>query len=190
MLRLVGPQAECLFDVGLPVEVRELPDDLAALDMLLDDRALLTPIGEAWALSARREGRPSIPMDRYLRLMVIKTRTGWGYETLVREVSDSIHLRRFCRFALTDCVPNESTVRKLTRRLGPDVIDEITRAVIAKATRGRRFTARAVRIDSTVVESDIRYPNDAALATDATRVLAREAREGQGVGRQGRARGP
>jgi IS5 family transposase len=177
MLQLVGPQAECLFDVGLPVEVRELPADLAALDVLLDDRALLVPIWEAWAVSARGDGRPSIPMDRYVRLMVIKTRTGWGYETLVREVSDSIHLRRFCRIALTERVPDESTIRKLTRRLGADVIDEITRAVIEKATRERRFTARAVRIDSTVVESDIRYPNDAALAGDATRVLARESRK-------------
>jgi IS5 family transposase len=177
MLRLIGPQAECLFDVGLPVEVWELPADLAALDVLLEDRVLVAPIWRSWAVAARCEGRPSIPMDRYVRLMVIKTRTGWGYETLVREVSDSIHLRRFCRIALTERVPDESTVRKLTRRLGPDVVDEITRAVIDKATRERRFTARAVRIDSTVVESDIRYPNDAALATDATRVLAREARK-------------
>ena len=112
-------------------------------------------------MSARGDGRPSIPMDRFVRLMVIKTRTGWGYETLVREVSDSIHLRRFCRIALTERVPDESTVRKLTRRLGPEVIDEITRAVIDKATRERRFVARAVRIDSTVVEADIRYPTDA-----------------------------
>ncbi|WP_324336308.1 transposase [Baekduia sp.] len=161
----------------MPIEVRELPEDLAALDVLLDDRALLAPIWEAWALSARCQGRPSIAMDRYVRLMVIKMRTGWGYETLVREVSDSIHLRRFCRIALTERVPDESTVRKLTRRLGPDVVDEITRAVIDKATRERRFIARALRIDSTVVESDIRYPNDAALAADATRVLAREARK-------------
>jgi transposase, IS5 family len=176
MLRLVGPQAECLFDVGLPVEVAELPADLGALDVLLEDRWLLAPIEKSWAAPARAGGRPTIPMDRYVRLMVIKTRTGWGYETLVREVSDSIHLRRFCRIALTQRVPHESTVRKLTRRLGPDVVDQITRAVIDKATRERRFVARAVRIDSTVVESDIRYPNDAALAVDATRVLAREAK--------------
>jgi transposase, IS5 family len=100
-----------------------------------------------------------------------------GYETLVREVSDSIHLRRFCRIALSARVPDESTVRKLTRRLGPEVVDEITRAVIDRATRERRFVGRAVRIDSTVVESDIRSPSDAALAADATRVLAREARK-------------
>ena len=156
MLRLVGPQVECLFDLGLPVEVPELPADLAAIDGLLDDRALLEPVVAAWDARSREHGRPSIPIDRYVRLMVIKTRTGWGYETLVREVSDSLHLRRFCRIALTDRVPDESTIRKLTRRLGPEVVGEITRLVIAREVRERRFVARAMRVDSTVVEADVR----------------------------------
>jgi IS5 family transposase len=177
MLRLVGPQVECLFDLGLPVVVPELPADLAAIDGLLGDPALLDPVVAAWDAGARAFGRPSIPIDCYLRLMVIKTRTGWGYETLVREVSDSLHLRRFCRIALCERVPDESTIRKLTRRLGTEVIDEITRLVIGREVREKRFTARAIRVDSTVVEADVRYPNDAALATDATRVLARAARK-------------
>jgi transposase, IS5 family len=58
------------------------------------------------------------PMGCFVRLMVIKQRTGWGYQTLVREVSDSLHLRRFCLLPLTQRVPDESTVRKLVRRLG------------------------------------------------------------------------
>ena len=66
MLRLVGPQAECLFDVGLPVEVRELPADLAALDVLLDDATLFAPIREAWSVCASGAGRPSIA-DELLR---------------------------------------------------------------------------------------------------------------------------
>src|SRR3954469_23040933 len=175
MLRLSGGQVESLFDLGLPVEVRELPADLAALDRLLGDRALLAPVGRAWEESARGFGRPTIPIELLVRLMVIKQRSGWGYEALVREVSDSLHLRRFCRIALTERVPEESTIRKLVRRLGPEVIDEITRAVIAKATGERRFLARAARCDSTVVEADVRSPSDLGLAADATRALAREA---------------
>lgn len=181
MLRMSGGQVETLFDLGLPVEVKELPADLAALDRLLDDPALLAPIEAAWVESSRAFGRPSIPMDRFVRLMVIKARSGgWGYETLVREVSDSLHLRRFCRIALTERVPDESTVRKLVRRLGPEVIEEIVMAVVAGATgpqAERRFVARAARVDSTVVESDIRYPTDLGLAQDATRMLAAEARK-------------
>src|SRR3954447_26712541 len=138
MLRLSGGQVESLFDLGLPVEVRELLADLASLDGLLADPELLAPVEAAWDAAALGFGRPTIPIERLLRLMVIKQRCGWGYETLVREVSDSLHLRRFCRIALTERVPDESTIRKLVRRLGPDVIEEITRAVIAKATTGQR----------------------------------------------------
>jgi IS5 family transposase len=176
MLRLSGGQVESLFDLGLPVEVRELPADLAALDVCLSDPALLVPVDAAWDAAARAFGRPTIPIERLVRLMVIKQRSGWGYETLVREVSDSLHLRRFCRIALTDRVPDESTIRKLVRRLGPEVIEDITRAVITIAATGeRRFVARAARIDSTVVEADVRYPTDLGLAEDAAKVLAREA---------------
>ena len=181
MLRLSGGQVESLWDEVLPGEVRELPEDLAALDVLLRDVALMQPIAARWRREAVGQGRPSIAMDVYVRLMIVKARTGWGYETLVREVSDSLHLRRFCLVALGERVPHESTVRKLTRRLGGDVIEELTRCVIAKAQRETRFQARAVRIDSTVVEGDVRYPSDAALSLDGARVLAREARKLAGL---------
>jgi IS5 family transposase len=123
-------------------------------------------------------------MSTYVRLMVVKQRTGWGYETLVREVSDSLHLRRFCLIGLEGRVPEESTVRKLTRRLGPETVNDITRALIWKAERETRFRARAVRIDSTVIEADIRYPSDAVLALQGVRALARQGRRlGALVGR-------
>jgi IS5 family transposase len=153
-----------------------LPADLAALDRLLGDPRLLAPIEQAWAPTARRRGRPTIPMACLVRLLVVKQRTGWGYETLVREVSDSLHLRRFCLLALHERVPEESTVRKLVRRLGPEVVNELTRVVIGTAQREARFRARAIRVDSTVVEADIRYPSDAMLALQGARALARQGR--------------
>src|SRR3954469_15453230 len=174
MLRLVGEQVESLFDEALPIAVRELPGDLARLDVLLGDPALLAPIQQRWEIAARERGRPTIAMALFVRLMVIKQRTGWGYETLVREVSDSLHLRRFCGLSLTASVPHESTIRKLVRRLGPAVVDDITRALIGKAQREKRFVARAMRCDSTVVEADVRWPSDAGLALDGARRLARE----------------
>jgi IS5 family transposase len=183
VLRLLAGQAETLWDEALPVEVRELPDDLAALDGLVCDPALLSPIVAHWRREVEQtqravltDGRPTIAMETFVRLMVLKHRYGWGYRTLVAEVSDSLHLRRFCRIALTERVPDESTVRKLTRRIGPETVDELTRALIAKATREQRFGARAVRIDATVVEADIKYPTDAGLAAHGVRSLAREGR--------------
>ena len=93
------------------------------------------------------------------------------------EVSDSIHLRRFCRISLSERVPDDSTVRKLTRRIGPDTVNEITRVLIVQATRSKRFRPRAVRIDSTVIEADVKYPTDSDLAAHGVKVLAREAKK-------------
>jgi transposase, IS5 family len=184
VLTLLAGQPESLWDEALPIEVRELPADLAALDGLLADPGLLAPIVEHWGrevLETRRavltDGRPTIAMETYVRLMVLKQRYRWGYRTVVAEVSDSIHLRRFCRISLSERVPDESTIRKLTRRIGADTINELTRVLIVQATRSKRFRARAVRIDSTVIEADVRYPTDAGLAGDGVRALAREARK-------------
>src|SRR5271154_7632434 len=167
MLTLLAGQPECLWDDALPVEVKELPEDLAALDVLMADPELLLPIVERWQREfgetgrlVLTEGRPTIAMETFVRLMVLKARYRWGYRTLVAEVSDSIHLRRFCLISLTERVPDESTVRKLTRRIGAETVSELTRALIVKACREKRFRPRAVRIDSTLVEADVRYPTD------------------------------
>ncbi|MGI8632770.1 MAG: hypothetical protein ACR2NA_09545 [Solirubrobacterales bacterium] len=79
MLRLQGPWAKCLWDEVLPAEVRELPEDLAKLDELLGDPALLEPIAHHWrrrgngtGLDLESNGRPTVPMATYVRMMVIK----------------------------------------------------------------------------------------------------------------------
>jgi IS5 family transposase len=184
VLTLLAGQPECLWDDALPVEVKELPGDLAALDGLLSDHELLWPLVEHWRQEFEQtgravlsEGRPTIALETFVRLMVLKQRYRWGYRTLVAEVSDSIHLRRFCRIALTERVPDESTVRKLTRRIGAETVAEMTRGLITKATREKRFRPRAVRIDSTVIEADVRYPTDSDLASGGVRVLARAGRK-------------
>jgi IS5 family transposase len=184
MLTLLAEQPECLWEDTLPIEVKELPEDLAALDVLLADHELLWPLVERWRQEFHEtgrlvltEGRPTIPLESYVRLMVLKQRYRWGYRTLVAEVSDSIHLRRFCRISLAERVPDESTVRKLTRRIGPEAVSELTRAMIVKACREKRFRPRAVRVDSTVIEADVQYPTDAGLASSGVGVLAREGRK-------------
>src|SRR5215510_14367809 len=118
----------------------QLPQDLDQIDKLLSDARLLTPSQAHWDRQAAElqrplgvVGRPTIAMNTYLRLMLIKQRMGWGYESLIREVSDSLHLRRFCLIPLSAPVPDESPVRKLTRRLGPELVDKLIRGVIEMA---------------------------------------------------------
>lgn len=182
-MTLWSDRAECLWEQSLPIEVKELPEDLAALDRVLCDPELLMAVLERFrreVVEDKRavltDGRPTIAMESYVRLMVLKARYRWGYRALVAEVSDSIHLRRFCRISLSERVPDESTIRKLTRRLGAETVSELTRSLIMTATREKRFRPRAVRIDSTVIEADIKHPTDAGLAGHGVRALAREGR--------------
>ena len=78
MLRLSGGQVESLWDEVLPGEARELPEDMAALDVLLRDPGLYEPVAALWRREAVSWGRPTISMEVYVRLMVVKQRTGWG----------------------------------------------------------------------------------------------------------------
>jgi IS5 family transposase len=173
----------CLLEGLLPTGLSVLPADLVAVDELLADGRVYESVYELWreqdaklGTSALTEGRPTIPIETFVRMMVIKTRTGWGYERLVREVSDSLHLRRFCEIGLAGPVPDESTLRKLCHRLGPERVQAITLQVIELSAAQTRFRPRAARVDSTVIEADIRFPTDAGLAYDGVVLLAREAR--------------
>jgi len=123
VLRLQGGRVESLWDEVLPEKLRGLPEDLAQIAALVRDEALLAAIGAHWereaqarGRSAKGHGRPRVVLQADVRLVVFEHREGWGWETLMREVSDSLHLRRFCLIPLDVEVPDESTVRKLTRR--------------------------------------------------------------------------
>jgi transposase, IS5 family len=181
VLTISAPGAESRWDELLPVEARALPDDLAGIDELLGDPGL-RPIAGRWERSAWERGRPTIAMETYVRLIVVKQRSGWGYETGGVGLAAS---RRFCLIPLSARVPDESTIRKLTRRLGPETVAELTRALIEKAKRERRFRPWAARIESTVVEADIKYPTDAELTLQGARALAREGRRSGRAARGG-----
>ena len=90
MLTLFADGAESLWDELLPDEVRVLPDDLARLDELLSDPELLVPIAIRWerelaeASRFADRGRPSLAMETYVRLMVLKHRCGWGRDVDAR----------------------------------------------------------------------------------------------------------
>src|SRR5680860_421051 len=101
MLRTRNDQLT-LWDAILPAELLELPELLAKVDRLLDDERFFAPFRDHFHPA---EGRPSIPIETYLRMMFLKYRYGLGFEPLCGEVADSIMWRRFCRIPLgTSCL--------------------------------------------------------------------------------------
>jgi transposase, IS5 family len=68
-------------------------------------------------------------------------------------------------------VPHPTTLVKLVRRAGPEVIEELNAALVAKLAAGKLLRARKLRVDTTVVEADIDHPTDADLLEQAVRKL-------------------
>jgi IS5 family transposase len=108
-----------LWEAILPSELLGLPGELARVDQLLDDPVFWQPFRAHFDPVV---GRPSIPIETYLRMMFLKFRYRLGYELLCREVADSISWQRFCRIPLAGQVPHPTTLVKLTRRVGPATV--------------------------------------------------------------------
>ena len=132
MFRTVSDQVS-LWEAVLPPELLKLPDELARVDALLDDPVFFAPFEPFFD---PRVGRPSTPMETYLRLMFLKFRYRLGYESLCREVGDSITWRRFCRIPLDGAVPHPTTLMKLTTRCGSAAVDGTQRGAAGQGRRG------------------------------------------------------
>jgi len=117
-------------EATLPKELFELDEELQGIDRLLEDRDLLEPF-----LSAPQKdgGRPTLALESYLRMMYLKYRYGLGYETLVKDISDSIKWRTFCKFKLGDPLPDPTTLLKTTRRYGEGTVKEVYRRLLGRA---------------------------------------------------------
>ena len=178
MLRTIGDQPS-LWESLLPEEVLRLPEELARVDALLDDPAFFAPFAPHFDPVI---GRPSTPVECYLRLMFLKFRHRLGYESLCAEVSDSISWRRFCRIPLEGKVPHPTTLMKLTSRCGEEAVAGLNEALWAKAAGAKLLRTARVRADTTVISANVAYPTDSGLLAKAVGKLVRTARRVQAAG--------
>jgi len=148
---------------------------LARLDDLLDEDRLF---GEVRADLAKRypqtltNGRPSTPVEVILRMLVIKHLHGWSYEQTERWVSDSLVLRQFCRVYLAP-VPDDTTLIRWAKLMRPETLHRLLDHVVALARSLKVTRGRKLRVDGTVVETNIHHPTDSTLLRDGVRVLSR-----------------
>ena len=167
------------WEAALPAEVLRLPEELARVDALLEDPVFFAPFAPFFD---PRIGRPSTPMETYLRMMFLKFRYRLGYESLCREVADSISWRRFCRIPLDGQVPHPTTLMKLTTRCGTAAVDACNEALLAKAAEAKLLRTARLRADTTVVPADVAYPTDSGLLARAVRRIAATGRRIRAAG--------
>ncbi len=163
-----------LFDL-VPKLVADFEPELRELDRLLEDDAILQRVK---ADLARRcphsltRGRHSTPVEAILRLLVVKRLYQWSYAETEHFVGDSLVLRQFCRLYLQP-VPDDTTLIRWAKLIGPETLQHINDRVVALATQLKVTRGRKLRVDSTVVETNIHYPTDSALVGDGVRVISR-----------------
>jgi transposase, IS5 family len=144
-------------------------------DQALEDDTLLLIIQQELAKRCKKSktrGRKATPAEVVLRMLLLKHLRDWSYETLSREVRANLVYREFTRVG-GEKVPDDRTMGNLARQLGPEVIEKLHRRVVEIAPENKIATGRKMRVDTTVVETDIHYPTDSSLLGDGVRVLTR-----------------
>jgi hypothetical protein len=145
------------------------------VDQALDDGRLLEIIQDAWNRLCKKSktcGRPGTPAEVILRLLLLKHIRDWSYEELEREVRANFVYRQFTRIGGGQ-VPDDKSMSRFSRQWGAAVIEKLHQRVVAIAQEKKIIQGRKLRVDTTVVETNIHYPTDSTLLGDGARVLTR-----------------
>ena len=167
-----------LVEVLLPDADKLWDSTLRQIDALLDDEVLVDRVAEALAQrhsQSRRRGRLGTPAAGVLRMLVLKHLHDWSFDECEREVRGSLVYRAFCRID-GERVPDAKTLIRLARLLDEPVLKDVLARLVALGRERRVVRGRRLRVDSTVVETNIHYPTDATLLADGVRVLTRTLR--------------
>ena len=114
----------------LPKSVFALDEELQEVDEILANDEFLKPFLKKYNTLI---GRPTLPVEVYLRIMYLKYRYAMGYESLVKEINRNTNWRTFCRLHLDDRVPESTTLMKTTKRYGEDHVLSLFRLVAEKS---------------------------------------------------------
>jgi len=144
-------------------------------DAVLEDEQLVEIVRQALSKRCKKSktrGRKGTPADVVLRLLALKHMFNWSYDEMHREVRANLVYREFTRIG-GGKVPDDKTMGRLARQLGPEPVEELHQRLVAIAQDKKIVEGRKLRVDTTVVETNIHYPTDSSLMGDGVRVLTR-----------------
>ena len=144
-------------------------------DEALNDDQLLEIIQEELSKRCKKSktrGRPGTTAEVILRMLLLKHMRGWSFEDVSREVRANLVYREFTGIG-GGKVPDDKTMGRLARQMGPEAIGKLHQRMVAIAVEKKVVEGRRMRVDTTVVETNIHYPTDSTLMGDGVRVLTR-----------------
>src|ERR1700692_4185375 len=159
-------------------EVSDLREDwMEHGGTVLADEEIIAAVYEALVKrhpKSRCRGRRGAPADVVLRLLTLKHIRNWSYEELEREVRANLVYRDFTHVG-GGKMPDAKTMGRWGLALGPQVLKQIHERIVKIAQAKGVIAGRRMRVDTTVVETDIHHPTDSTLLGDGVRVLTRMA---------------
>ena len=144
-------------------------------DQVLEDEQLVNAVYEALlkrSPKSRTRGRRGNSAEIILRLLLLKHIRNWSFAVLEREVRPNLLYREFTRIG-SGKVPAAKTLGRQAQALDPEVVRQIHQRVVELALEKKVVQGRKMRVDTTVVETNIHYPTDSSLLGDGDRVLTR-----------------
>src|SRR5437660_2183841 len=169
-------RAQLGFGDGLIAEeVSDLREDwMRHADQVLADEQIVAAVYDA--LGKRhpksRRGRLGVPAEVVLRLLILKHIRNWSYGVLEREVRANLVYRDFTRVGAGK-TPDAKTMGRWGLAVGPEVVKQIHQRLVKLAQANGLAAGRRMRVDTTVVETNVHYPTDSSLLGDGVRVLIR-----------------
>jgi IS5 family transposase len=170
-------RAQLSFGDGLIAEeVSDLREDwMEHADQILADEEIVSVVYDALSKrhpKSRSRGRFAAPAEMVLRLLVLKHIRNWSYQVLEREVRANLVYRDFTRVGAGK-MPDAKTMGRWGAAVGPEVIKQVHARLVKIAQDKGVVAGRRMRVDTTVVETNIHYPTDSSLMGDGVRVLTR-----------------
>ena len=170
-------RAQLSFGDGLIAEeVSDLREGwMEHADRVLADEQIVAAVYEALARrhpQSRSRGRLGAPAEMVLRLLILKHIRNWSYGVLEREVRANLVYRDFTRVGAGK-TPDAKTMGRWGLAVGPEVVKQIHQRLVKLAQANGLAAGRRMRVDTTVVETNVHYPTDSSLLGDGVRVLIR-----------------
>lgn len=149
-------------------------EQLQSLSALLDAHPELIQVVAPDLLNphAKATGSTGLSVESIFRCMVLKQVTGASYEQLSFLLADSQSYRTFARLD-RKCFPSKSTLCDNLRRLRPETLENVFKQLAQDTWLAGELETEVMRLDSTVVKSNIAAPSDSKLLDDGIRVLSR-----------------
>lgn len=152
--------------------------ELQAISRLLDEHPkiaelVLQDLRAARISQKATSGAGGLSAEQVLRILLVKQMNGFSFRVLAFHLADSSSYRPFCRLGIAERPPEKSALHSNLKALQPATLEAVHRLILGAAQAEQVESGRTVRVDCTVVESNIHAPSDSELLWDCVRVITR-----------------